>query len=60
MRPAEGLGEKFHASPALIEKLNPGKDLTRAGEQIVVPNVVGTAAAAAAARVVVSATAARS
>ena len=25
--PAEGLGEKFHASPALIQKLNPGKNL---------------------------------
>jgi lipoprotein-anchoring transpeptidase ErfK/SrfK len=52
--PAEGLGEKFHASPALLEKLNPGKDLGRAGEQIVVPNVVGTPALTAAARVVVS------
>jgi lipoprotein-anchoring transpeptidase ErfK/SrfK len=52
--PAEGLGEKFHASPALLEKLNPGKDLGHAGEQIVVPNVVGTPALAPAARVVVS------
>jgi lipoprotein-anchoring transpeptidase ErfK/SrfK len=52
--PAEGLGEKFHASPALVEKLNPGKELGRAGEQIVVPNVVGTPALAAAARIVVS------
>ena len=52
--PAEGLGEKFHASPALLEKLNPGKDLGRAGEQIVVPNIVGTPALAPAARVIVS------
>jgi len=52
--PAEGLGEKFHASPALLEKLNPGKDLGRAGEQIVVPNVVGTAPLPPAARVLVS------
>ena len=52
--PAEGLGEKFHASPALLQKLNPGKDLGRAGEQIVVPNIVGTPALAPAARVVVS------
>jgi lipoprotein-anchoring transpeptidase ErfK/SrfK len=52
--PAEGLGEKFHASPALLEKLNHGKDLGRAGEQILVPNVVGTAPLAPAARVVVS------
>jgi lipoprotein-anchoring transpeptidase ErfK/SrfK len=52
--PAEGLGEKFHASPALIATLNPGKDLGRAGEEIVVPNIVGTAPLAPAARVVVS------
>ena len=36
---AEGLGEKFHASPALLKKLNPGKDLTRQGTEILVPNV---------------------
>jgi lipoprotein-anchoring transpeptidase ErfK/SrfK len=52
--PAEGLGEKFHASPALLEKLNPGKNLARLGEQIVVPNVVGTPALPPAAKVVVS------
>jgi lipoprotein-anchoring transpeptidase ErfK/SrfK len=51
--PAEGLGEKFHASPALIEKLNQGKNLAKAGEQIVVPNVVGTPALPTAAKVVV-------
>jgi lipoprotein-anchoring transpeptidase ErfK/SrfK len=50
----EGLGEKFHASPGLIDKLNQGKDLTRAGEQITVPNVAGTAPLPPAARVVVS------
>jgi lipoprotein-anchoring transpeptidase ErfK/SrfK len=50
----EGLGEKFHASPALIEKLNAGKDLGHAGSAILVPNVVGTAPLPAAARVVVS------
>jgi len=50
----EGLGEKFHASPGLINKLNKGKDLSRAGEQIMVPNVVGTAPLPPAARVVVS------
>ncbi|QYF96230.1 L,D-transpeptidase [Massilia sp. PAMC28688] len=38
----EALGEKFHASPKLLQRLNPGKDLTRAGEQIVVPNVEGS------------------
>jgi len=50
----EGLGEKFHASPALLEKLNAGKNLSRAGERIVVPNIVGTAPLPPAARVVVS------
>lgn len=51
--PAEGLGEKFHASPALIEKLNNGKNLAQLGTQIVVPNVVGTPPLSPAARVVV-------
>ena len=39
----EALGEKFHASPALLKRLNPGKDLRRAGAGIVVPNVQDTA-----------------
>jgi lipoprotein-anchoring transpeptidase ErfK/SrfK len=38
----EGLAEKFHASIALLKRLNPGKDLARAGEMIVVPNVLDT------------------
>lgn len=38
----EALGEKFHASPKLLQRLNPGKDLAKAGEQIIVPNVLGT------------------
>src|SRR6185503_15192989 len=37
--PAEALGEKFHASPKLLQQLNPGKDLGRAGVEIIVPNV---------------------
>lgn len=41
---AEALGEKFHASPALLQRLNPGKNLSRAGQQIMVPNVQGGAA----------------
>jgi len=49
----EGLGERFHASPALIERLNPGKNFNRAGEEIVVPNVGGLAPLARAAKVVV-------
>ena len=52
--PAEGLGEKFHASPELIARLNPGKNLTRAGETIVVPSVHGGPALPQASKVVVS------
>lgn len=37
--PLEALGEKFHSSPALLERLNPGKDLAAAGTVIVVPAV---------------------
>ncbi|WP_332855566.1 L,D-transpeptidase family protein [Duganella sp. S19_KUP01_CR8] len=36
---AEALGEKFHSSPDLLRRLNPGKSLTRAGTQLTVPNV---------------------
>jgi lipoprotein-anchoring transpeptidase ErfK/SrfK len=38
---AEALGERFHASPALLRKLNPGKNIEQAGTQIMVPNVGG-------------------
>jgi len=37
----EALGERFHASPALLQKLNPGKSFA-AGEAITVPNIIGT------------------
>jgi lipoprotein-anchoring transpeptidase ErfK/SrfK len=36
---AEALGEKFHCSPELLRRLNPGKSLKRAGEKLMVPNV---------------------
>jgi lipoprotein-anchoring transpeptidase ErfK/SrfK len=36
--PAELLGEKFHMTPELIQALNPGADLTKAGTRIVVAN----------------------
>lgn len=49
----ERLGEKFHAAPALLKSLNPGKNLSAAGTQIAVPNVLGLAAPAKAATVVV-------
>lgn len=35
----EKLGERFHINPQLLVKLNPDKDLKKAGEQILVPNV---------------------
>lgn len=37
--PLEALGEKFHASPKLLQALNKGKNLTKVGEEIWVPNV---------------------
>jgi len=51
--PAEALGEKFHASPKLLQQLNPGKTLGRAGEEIIVPNVEAPAALPKAAKVVI-------
>jgi lipoprotein-anchoring transpeptidase ErfK/SrfK len=42
---AEALGERFHAAPALLKRLNPTARFV-AGEQIQVPNVVVDAAAA--------------
>ncbi|WP_229509092.1 L,D-transpeptidase [Massilia sp. CCM 8734] len=50
---AEALGEKFHLSPALLARLNPGKDLSRAGEVILVPNVLDTEPLPKAAKIVV-------
>jgi lipoprotein-anchoring transpeptidase ErfK/SrfK len=52
--PAEALGEKFHASPKLLQQLNPGRDFSRAGEEIVVPNVEPPAALPKAAKVIVA------
>lgn len=50
---AEALGEKFHASPALLRQLNPGKDLGRAGQKIVVPNIEAAAPLPKAAKIIV-------
>jgi lipoprotein-anchoring transpeptidase ErfK/SrfK len=36
---AEALGERYHVSPELLAHLNPDKDLGKAGEEILVPNV---------------------
>ncbi len=49
---AEGLGEKFHASPKLLKRLNPGQDLSLTGATVVVPSV-STSALPKAAKVVV-------
>ena len=49
----EALGEKFHASPALLKQLNPGKSLSAAGEQIIAPNVDGSAPLPAISKLVV-------
>jgi len=48
----EALGEKFHASPKLLQRLNPGQDLGIAGATLLVPNV-STEALPKAAKVVV-------
>lgn len=37
--PLEKLAEMFHASPSLLQKLNPGKSFDKAGETILVPGV---------------------
>ena len=50
---AEALGERFHASPALLARLNPGTDLSAAGTTIVVPGVETAAPLRDVARVVV-------
>jgi len=49
----EAIAERFHLSPALLRQLNPDKDLARAGEDLVVPYVVGAAPLPAAAQVIV-------
>lgn len=39
----EALGERFHASPALLKKLNPGASFDQAGVKLVVPDLSGMA-----------------
>lgn len=51
--PLEALGEKFHASPKLLQQLNPGKDFATAGQQIVVPSIGAPAPLTNVAKVVV-------
>lgn len=40
---AEALGERFHASPTLLQRLNPGQNLGLAGATLLVPSVTATA-----------------
>lgn len=54
--PREAIAEKFHVSEALLQALNPGKKFDRAGETILVPNVVTSVAKPAVARVEVDKT----
>lgn len=49
----EALAEKFHASPALLKRLNPGRDFSRAGEELVVPNVLDIPAVPKAKKIIV-------
>ncbi len=49
---AEALGERHHASPALLQALNPGADLTREGTTLWVPNVQAAAPTKAASVIV--------
>jgi len=49
----EKIGEQFHASPALLEKLNPQADLGLAGSVITVPNVMAAMQLPTGAKVVV-------
>lgn len=51
----EALGERFHAAPALLRRLNPDTEF-KAGARIVVPNIGEAAPLAEPARVVVSKT----
>jgi lipoprotein-anchoring transpeptidase ErfK/SrfK len=44
----EALAEKFHASPALLQSLNPGQTPIQAGQAITVPNVMPSQASTAA------------
>jgi lipoprotein-anchoring transpeptidase ErfK/SrfK len=51
--PIEEVAEHFHISPALLGRMNPGADLSNAGQPLTVPNVFSPVPGAAA-RVVVS------
>jgi lipoprotein-anchoring transpeptidase ErfK/SrfK len=49
----EAMAERFHCSPSLLQRLNPGASFSRAGEALKVPNVHADPPDAKASRVVV-------
>ncbi|HEY5801310.1 MAG TPA: L,D-transpeptidase [Burkholderiaceae bacterium] len=51
--PEEALAERFHMSVGLLKKLNPGKDVSVAGTELLVPNVLDTEPLPKAGRIVV-------
>jgi lipoprotein-anchoring transpeptidase ErfK/SrfK len=51
--PLDELAERFHCAPALLQKLNPGKQFDKEGEMLTVPNVAAPLTGQAA-KVVVS------
>ena len=52
--PLEALAERFHVNPQLLQRLNRGQDFSRAGDEIIVPNIDGAGALPKAAKIVVS------
>jgi lipoprotein-anchoring transpeptidase ErfK/SrfK len=52
--PLDELSERFHASPNLLQALNPGMDFSKPGQELLVPNVLTMPPGAAAAQIVVS------
>ncbi|MES2885878.1 MAG: L,D-transpeptidase [Pseudomonadota bacterium] len=50
---AEALGERFHIKPAVLQQLNPGKDLGKVDQTLMVPDVLTPSPLASAAKIVV-------
>lgn len=51
--PQEAVAEKFHMSPSLLKRLNPGADFKKIGTRVVVANVAGRKPRAQVARIMV-------
>lgn len=49
----EALSEKFHISPRLLQQLNAGKNFSKVGEELIVPNVLSPEPLPAATKIVV-------